>query len=85
LDSEGNGVPDWVEELLGTNPLLLDSRGDDLANGSAMAERFNLLNPEISSEFRDATGTVDPRKRLLEINGQSALIQLSWVSTKTDS
>lgn len=42
LDSDGDGLPDWLEQDLGTNPFNADTNGDGIPDGSAYYIGYSL-------------------------------------------
>jgi len=70
LDSDGDGIPDWREREIGTDPLKVDSRGDGQSDGAAYAangivgamtsqdddDLMDMLQPILSTCRKLATG-----------------------------
>jgi hypothetical protein len=51
LDSDGDGLPDWVEYLIGTDPYNPDTDGDGLSDGEEiLIHHTNPLNPDTDGD-----------------------------------
>jgi predicted outer membrane repeat protein len=55
-DSDGDGLNDWDEVQLGTNPNASDSDGDGMPDGWEVANGLNPTNPGDASEDSDGDG-----------------------------
>lgn len=65
-DSDNDGLPDGVEVALGLNPLLMDSNGNGIPDGSEDDDRDGLPNIEEISEHTDPTNPDTDGDKLLD-------------------
>ena len=55
-DSDGDGVPDWQEIQIGTNPVNWDTDGDGMPDGWEVDNGFNPLDPSDAQQDYDGDG-----------------------------
>src|SRR5262249_6015663 len=47
---DGDGIPSWMEMLLGTDPFKADTNGDGIPDGQAIISGLSATNPDIDGD-----------------------------------
>ena len=49
-DPDGDGLPNWREDEVGSDPLTFDSNGDGIGDGAAVASGMSATNPDMDGD-----------------------------------
>jgi hypothetical protein len=89
-DTDGDGISDVYENLIGTNPDNPDSDGDGISDGAEIAAGTDPLNsdntaPVISSFVRTSSSPTGNRTITFTIEGSDIIAVTGWMVTQTST
>jgi predicted outer membrane repeat protein len=71
LDSDGDGLTDYEEYLLGTDPNNWDTDGDGISDGSEVNQGYDPLDPDSTPEAEWFVVTGDRKEDIVEVRSRT--------------